>query len=305
MSKTKVLVIGGGPSPEREIALLSSKAVFDALDSKTYDKEFYDWDGSVEWLHENLVRFEVVLPILHGAGGEDGTIQRILESANMPYLGSGSVVSELCFDKTRALQELQNHKVLVPEGTAVSYTEYQDHPLKMRPHVLKPHQGGSSIDTFILSDPSDAPHKQIEESFATYGTMLLEEYVDGIEITAPILNGAVFPIIEIQPPKNGTFDYTNKYNGKTKELCPPENLDQRIQKQASIIALKVYKILGCRHLARIDMIVRDDTIYVLEANTMPGMTSQSLFPKSFAAANIEFPALVETLVELVQKGTEA
>lgn len=304
MSKPAVLVIGGGLSPEREIALLSSKAVYEALDGAKYDAEFYDWDGTAEWLESNLERFDVVLPILHGVGGEDGTIQAILENAGVAYLGSNARTSALCFDKDRTLTKLREMGIQIPEGDTVTYAQYKDHPLAREPHVLKPFNGGSSIDTFIISDASEIPHDQIEASFAKYETMLLEQYIDGVEITAPILSGDTFPIVEIQPPKNGTFDYINKYNGKTRELCPPENLTVQLQKQASIIAANVYKSLGCRHLARVDMIVSGNDIYTLEINTLPGMTSQSLYPKSFASVGIEFPALVETLVELVQKGTD-
>ncbi|MCA9308740.1 D-alanine--D-alanine ligase [Candidatus Saccharibacteria bacterium] len=304
MSKTRVLVIGGGPSPEREIALLSSKAVFSALDGDKYDKEFYDWDGSSEWLENNLAEFDVVLPILHGVGGEDGTVQAIIEDAGVAYLGSDAKTSALCFDKDRTLTKLREASIQIPEGDTVTYTQYRDHPLAREPHVLKPFKGGSSIDTFIISDVFEIPHDQIKASFAKYETMLLEDYIDGVEITVPILNGATFPIIEIQPPKNGTFDYINKYNGKTRELCPPQNVSKELQKQANGIAMNAYKTLGCRHLARIDMIVRDDIIYTLEVNTLPGMTSQSLFPKSFASIGISFPDLVQTLVELVQKGSD-
>ena len=132
--------------------------------------------------------------------------------------------------------------------------------------------------------------------------MLLEQYIDGVEITVPMLGGKCLPIIEIHPPKNGTFDYVNKYNGATQELCPAESLSLEQQTIAKDYALKIYNDFGCRHLARIDMIVTPDNIYVLEVNTLPGMTERSLFPKSPAAIGMDFSSLVVQLVELAQKG---
>lgn len=302
MSKPTVLVIGGGPSEERVISSLSSKAVFGALESQGYQVEYYDWDGSRQWLNDNLSRFDVVLPILHGAGGEDGIIQKILEDAKAVYLGSNSEVSALCFDKTRSLQKMLDLGITIPEGQIVTHEQYKAHPLYNVPHVLKPYDGGSSIDTYILSDPKDRPEELIEQSFTKHPKMLIEQFIEGVEITVPILDGELMPIIEICPPKNGTFDYINKYNGATIELCPARHLTLEQQNIANDWALKIYRSFGCRHLARIDMIVAEDDIYVLEVNTLPGMTDKSLYPKSPAAIGIDFKALVVRLVELAQKG---
>lgn len=302
MTKPSVLVIGGGPSEEREISSLSSKAVYNALKSLTYKVEYFDWDGSTVWLKDNLKRFDVVLPILHGEGGEDGVIQKILEDADVLFLGSKSEVSKLCFDKGLSREKMKRLGIMVPDGELVNESEYQNHPLIKQPHVLKPYNGGSSIDTYILADPKDRPAKLVAESFKKHTTMLLEQYIDGVEITVPMLGGKCLPIIEIHPPKNGTFDYVNKYNGATQELCPAESLSLEQQTIAKDYALKIYNDFGCRHLARIDMIVTPDNIYVLEVNTLPGMTERSLFPKSPAAIGMDFSSLVVQLVELAQKG---
>ncbi len=302
MPKPKILVIGGGPSDEREISSLSSKAVFDALKSQAYLVEYYDWDGSTDWLQDNLAQFDVVLPILHGAGGEDGVIQKILEQADVPYLGSSSEVSKLCFNKKTSRLQMAKLGVTVPSGAVVTAAEYQVHPLFHQPHVLKPYNGGSSIDTYILADPDDRPDMLVEESFNKHHTMLLEEFIKGIEITVPVLDGVYLPTIEIHPPKNGTFDYVNKYNGATIELCPAESLTNEQQEMANDLAQKIYTSFGCRHLARVDMIVTSDTVYVLEINTLPGMTEKSLFPKATAAIGMDFKALAVRLVELAQKG---
>ena len=297
----KVLVVGGGVSAEREIALLSSKAVFDALIAQNFEAEFYDWDGTTQWLELNLSRFEVVLPILHGAGGEDGQIQKILESHGSKFIGSGSVVAAHCFDKSKTLDALSALSIKTPAGKVVTFDQYKQDRLFSTAHVLKPYDGGSSIDTYIFNKNMPKPLEKIKDSFKTHHTMLLEEYVDGTEITVAILDGTALPVIEICPPKNGVFDYVNKYNGATEEFCPPKHVSEAVQKKAQALAERIYEELGCRHLARIDMIISGEDIYVLEVNTMPGMTDQSLFPKAAAVAGYTFENLVAALVDSGEK----
>lgn len=303
MPKPRILVIGGGPSPERDIALLSSKAVFDAVDKELYEVVFYDWDGSSQWLDAHLKSFDLVLPILHGVGGEDGTIQRVLEAAKVPFLGSGSEVSALCFDKQQTRQKMQQLGVRTPAGDTITFAQYKSHELTQGPHVLKPINGGSSIDTYIITDDHDSSIEAIAESFRTHGTMLLEQYISGIEITVPVLGENLLPTIEIQPPENGTFDYINKYNGKTREICPPENISENEQRIANQCARTIFNGVGCRHLARIDMIVHQGDVYVLEVNTIPGLTSQSLYPKAAAEAGLSFEQLVERFITMVSSIT--
>lgn len=303
MSKPKILVVGGGPSLEREISLISSKAVFNTLEEAGHQVTFYDWDGTTTWLDAHVAEFDVVFPILHGRGGEDGGIQALLENHVVPFLGSSSEVSKLCFDKKRTLALLESINVKIPRGDTVTLAQYKKHPLTTTAHVLKPFKGGSSIDTYVLRSPADQPLEQIEKSFSKYESMLLEEYIDGIEITVPILNNEPLPVIEIQPPKNGVFDYANKYNGKTAEFCPPKNVSQALQREVQDLALKIHTALGCRHLSRIDMIIVEEKPYVLEVNTIPGMTAQSLYPKSAAVYGLDFSQLVENFVTMATKGT--
>jgi D-alanine-D-alanine ligase len=128
--------------------------------------------------------------------------------------------------------------------------------------------------------------------------MLIEGLIDGQEITVSILGEVALPVIEIVPPANEEFDYENKYNGKTQELCPPQNVSEAIQKEAQNLAIKVQKILGVRHLSRVDMMLRGDQLYILEINTMPGLTDQSLFPKSARVAGLDMAQLSHKLLVL-------
>jgi D-alanine--D-alanine ligase len=297
----KVLVVGGGTSSEREISLKSSQAVYGAALQAGHQAMLYDWDGTAEWLHHNAQQFDVVLPILHGEGGEDGVIQLILESLGVAYLGSNSATSKVCFDKQRTIEVLAQNDITTPKGHLVTFEHYQQDPLSAAPHVLKPFDSGSSVDTFIYPDVSQKDLGAIKHAFSRHQHMLLEEFITGFEITVPVLEEKELPVIEIIPPEGGVFDLENKYNGKTQELIPPKNVPEGVQDEANVLAKKIHQLLGCRHLSRTDMIVRGTKLYVLEVNTLPGMTSQSLFPKAAAYADMEFPEFVDHLIKLVSK----
>lgn len=295
----KILVIGGGISSERDVSLRSSKAVYDALLSTGHDAFLYDWDGSEKWLVENAGSYDQAFPILHGEGGEDGVIQGILEKIGIRYLGTDQAHSKLCIDKQQTREILTNHAITVPVGEVVTYDQYNAHSLYRKPHVLKPVDGGSSIDTYIFPDYTVRDDKAVQDSFQKMSEYLLEEYIEGVEATVPILDGYDMPVIEIIPPENGLFDYENKYNGKTAELCPPKNIDELTQAKMKDLAQSVHNIMGCRHLSRTDMILSNGKIYVLEVNTMPGLTAQSLFPLSAKTMGLDFESLVEKMSQIV------
>lgn len=297
----KVLVIGGGISDEREISLKSSRAVFEAAKQKGHDVDFYDWDGSDSWLAERVLEFEVVLPVLHGTGGEDGQIQQILEKFNAPYLGSEAAVSRLCFDKKRTLELLRENGITTPVSKLVTFEEYKSDELFDQPHVLKPFNSGSGVDIFIYADPEKKNLKAIQAAFESHEKLLLEQFISGVEVTVSVLDGKELPVIEIIPPKGGVFDYENKYNGQTQELVPAQSISEEMQQQIYEVGQKVHLLTGCRHLSRTDIIVSENQCYVLEINTMPGMTDQSLFPKAVAYVGLAFPEFVDYLIELVRK----
>lgn len=297
----KILVIGGGISSEREVSLRSSISVAESLKASGHIVTYYDWDGTSQWLADNASAHDVVFPVLHGQGGEDGQIQKILEDLDCKYVGTDSIHSQFCMDKTVTRNMLLAEGIKLPVGQKVDEKQYKEHKLFSEPHVLKPKDGGSSIDTFIFSDIAERDQNKVHAAFRTHKTMLIEQYIVGKEITVPVMQGKDLPVIEIIPPTDGTFDYQNKYNGLSKELCPPENVSQEVQKQATEIALKCHKVMGCRHLSRTDMIVSADGIFVLEVNTMPGMTGQSLFPKAAQYAGLNMNLLTDYLVKLAVK----
>lgn len=296
----KLIVLGGGDSPEREVSLRSAAAVAKAAKEAGFEVEEHDPADKLDFLDDSG-KDVIVFPILHGEGGEDGTIQAELEKRGLSFLGSDSKSSHNCFDKWRTRQILTKAGIPMAEADLVGRETYEDHILAKEPHVLKILHGGSSIGTLVVRDPTRRDPRKVEEIFAMEENAVLEKLVDGVEITVPILDKSALPPIEVHPPTDGEFDYANKYNGKSQELCPPPSLDGEQIKRAQALAEKVHAAMGCRHLSRTDTIMRKDgSFVVLEINTMPGLTDQSLFPKSAKEAGISMPELVKRFVQIIQ-----
>lgn len=292
---SKITVLAGGNSNEREVSLRSGAAVAEALRAKGHTVVLADpRDGPTK-----IGKPDVVFLALHGAGGEDGTIQAALETANLRYVGSGVAASALCFDKWLYRQVLQAANLPIANGALVTAETIWQSPLSQQPFVLKPIQGGSTIDAYIVRDLTKMDKTKLEASLRQYGVMLLEELVSGIELTVGILGDKPLPPVEIIPPENGDFDYDNKYNGKTQELCPPQHVSDALQKKAQELALAAHQLAGCRDLSRTDLMIDvSGKLFILETNTLPGMTNQSLLPKAAAAGGFSFPELCDQLVRL-------
>ena len=295
-----VLVLEGGDSPEREVSLRSAANVKDQLTALGYETRVADPAAADFNLIAATADCDVVLPILHGEGGEDGALQRQLESIGKPFLGSGSAACELTFDKAKYREFMAEKGMLMAEGEIVTREAFEASPLRKAPYVLKPVDGGSSVDTVILHDLADEPDSgYFDELFSRYDTMLLEQLIGGQELTVGILGAQALPIILIVPPSDETFDYENKYNGRTQEIVNPSDVPAEYHQKAKDIALQAHKLTGCRHLSRTDMILTEaGELYVLETNTIPGLTQQSLFPKMAMAAGLDMPGLVKCFVDM-------
>lgn len=292
---TKINVVCGGNSVERDVSLRSGAAVAKALKAAGY--EVTTLDLSKATLNE-ITSCDAVFPALHGKGGEDGQLQSRLEEVRARYVGSGPTASRLCFDKWEYRQAITGGGLPMPEAALVEAPAYRDHPLAARPHVLKPITGGSSIDTFIVRNPAQPP-QGISEAFTRYPTLLMERLITGVELTVGVLGDQTLPVIEIVPPENGEIDYDNKYNGATRELVPPENVSEALQHEAQELALRAHRLTGCRDLSRTDLMLGENgQLHLLETNTLPGLTAQSLFPKAAQAAGLDMPALCKRLVEM-------
>jgi D-alanine-D-alanine ligase len=297
----KIIVLGGGNSPEREVSLRSAKAVSEAAKKAGFETEEFDPAEGLDFL-DSLSKSGIVFPILHGAGGEDGEIQSELEKRNIAYLGSSAEASRICFDKWETRKALEKSNVPVAPAERVNKDSYAKSQLARQPHVLKVIHGGSSIGTLMVRDPSKVIPEKINELFRLENDAVIEELIEGIEITVPILDQTALLALEVRPPEGGEFDYENKYNGQSAELCPPPSISEEQHKNAQRLAERVHKLTGARHLSRVDTIMRaDGSFVVLEINTMPGLTDQSLYPKSAAVAGMSMPELVKKFVELVRR----
>lgn len=293
-----VLVIYGGISSERDISLISGKNVGHALELAGHTVKYFDpASGSVSI--SNMLQdatFDVIFPILHGTGGEDGGIQLQLEQFDIPYVGSDSVTSKNCFDKWYTIQSSTGIKF--PRSELVNESTIHSSQLITKPYVIKPRAEGSSIDTFLVHDPGKFDIQNLAKIFTKYNNeLLLEELIDGQELTVGVVCDEALPVVEIIPPVGQEFDFINKYNGATTENCPPQFINVAIQQEAQIIAKNLHEEMGCRDFSRTDFIVdATGTLYALEINTLPGMTLESLLPRAAKAAGYSIETLVDMLV---------
>lgn len=295
-----VALLYGGTSSEREVSIKSGNNVAAALERAGCTVKKIDTAPiDSQQLLANLQDCDVVFPVLHGAGGEDGEPQAWLEEHGFAYIGSDAASSAVCFDKARYRDTVSQFGIVTAAGELVDKDAFWSSALISKPFVLKPNKGGSSVDTIIVRDLGLIDATAIDALFRKYKHMLLEELVIGTEITVGVLDHTALPVVEIIPPRDGEFDYENKYNGKSQELCPPKNVSTEMQKRAQTLALKIHRQLRLRDMSRTDMIIRekDTALFVLETNTIPGMTEESLLPKAAKEAGIDMEQLVRTLVD--------
>jgi D-alanine-D-alanine ligase len=323
-NKLRVALLVGGDSSERPVSLVSGQSVAGAIPDK-FDVTIFDvaqaethaaqngyvfpapvvpvtWDN----LAATLRGFDVALPILHGGWGEDGTLQTLLDVAGVPYVGSGPRANVVAMDKQLCKAFVRDLGVPVAPSVSVdSVDELQSLPFA-GPCVVKPRAGGSSVGVTLLTgrsgDDLSEVFPAIENALADGNGALIEQFISGQEITCGVLgqgnSARALPVLEIVPQSAGGFyDYEAKYTqGGSLHLHPPRLPDEAAA-HAQNLALKIFRALGCRGVARADFIVSEGTPYFLEINTLPGMTELSLVPDAARHAGIEFPQLLETLIE--------
>jgi D-alanine-D-alanine ligase len=288
MSRTSVLVLMGGPDAEREVSLRSGGRVAQALrDDGTFDviEQVVDAPTAAE-----LARLpgDVVFPVLHGPWGEGGPLQELLEAAGRPFVGCGSKAARIAMDKAATKTMAARAGVPTPRSRVL---RRGDEP----PVVIKPSNDGSSVDLFVCNDRDDVD-RALATAFSRRELMLAEEFIRGREITVGWLHGSALPIVEIVPAE-GLYDYEAKYVRKdTRYVLDPE-LPAGVAERAQAATVEVCRALGCRHISRVDFMVDDRGPWMLEVNTMPGMTDTSLVPKAAAHAGMPFPLLCRRLVE--------
>ena len=276
----KVGVIMGGISSEREISLQSGEQVLLNLNKDKYEEIIPIIIDSKSEVVEKIKGIDFAFLALHGKFGEDGTIQGLLETMGIPYSGCRVLPSAICMNKGL---------------TSVEEIDYKKIKELQYPVFIKPNNGGSSVATFLVRR-EDEVEMAVREGLKYDNEIIIEEYINGEEITSFVLNGEVFPTVSIKSKKGEFFDYASKYgeNGAEEEIVL---LEENLQEKINNISKKVWDILGCNSYARIDMIVSDGVPYLLEVNTLPGMTKQSLIPKSAKVRGLEFSELLDKIIE--------
>lgn len=317
--KLRVGVIMGGKSSEHEVSLSSGGNVADRLDTQKYEvfpivltkENQWTRNGTILAPHEALERIDVAFIAMHGEFGEDGRVQALLDFLEMPYTGSGVAASALAMDKPKSRALFRFYQLATPsdllfrgwhEGNVEERTKLIVKANSAGPWVVKPAHCGSSVGVSVVRHQEELP-RALEKAFAFDSEVLVEEYLSGIEITAGVLEGfageelLALPLVQIIPPKtHDFFDYEVKYSGETEERVPAD-IDEELTFAAQHAAKEAHRVLGCRGYSRTDIIIRDGIPYVLEVNTLPGLTEESLFPKEARAAGIEFSQLLNHLIE--------
>ena len=302
LKKEKIAVLLGGTSAEREVSLQSGKAVLEALLNQGYNAHPVD---PKEYPVANLKNdgFDRVFNILHGRGGEDGTMQGLLEQIGLPYTGCGVMASALTMDKMRTKMLWKAFGLPVAEMEVVTretFNNLNSEEVVARlglPLMVKPSLEGSSVGLTKVKTV-EALRSAVEFALKFDNTILIEEWLAGDELTVPVLDGKVLPAIRIVP-EGEFYDYEAKYiSDNTQYFCPAGLMPEREQELALLVK-RAYEAVGCRGWSRIDVMCDSKGNFrLVEVNTNPGMTSHSLFPKSAATVGISFEQLVVKILEL-------
>lgn len=299
LSNIKIALLMGGPGSERQVSLASGNAVLKALLSLGLDAVPVEITGT-----------EVNLPagtglcfnLIHGTFGEDGQLQEILEKKGIPYTGARAASSRRAFDKSLAKQAFLAASVPTPKAEIIDCSAGVVLPSFLAPFVVKPPREGSSVGIEIVKHQEDAA-SAIAKAATHSSDLLIEEFITGPELTVPVIDGKAYPVVHIIPPE-GVYDMATKYpwlSGKatgSQYICPADfDLETTMAIQAAAVA--AHQSLGIEVYSRVDvMLDANQRPYVLEANTIPGMTETSLLPKSAAAAGLAFPELCKLIAEI-------
>lgn len=299
----RVAVLCGGDSAEREISLRSGRGVHAALVRRGWNADLVEID-SLDGLPQRLAPFAVVFNILHGGAGEDGTVQLLLDLMGKAYVGSAPLASALAMDKVESRRAFQGKGLPVPPWVhyaggdveaVVARAEGLGYPL-----VLKPRREGSSVGVCLVRD-RDELKAAGRELLSRYGELLAERFIPGREVTAAVLErdgeAEALPLVGLQPKEGELFDWTAKYTpGACAVTCPAE-LPGELAARIQAAARQAHLVLGCRDLSRADFRLSPDGVpYLLEVNTLPGLTEMSLFPRAAQAAGISYDDLVDHLL---------
>ena len=298
LHETLITVVMGGPGSERGVSLASGGAVVEALRGEGCRVEAADIAGADFELPGGT---GLVFNVIHGTFGEDGQLQDLLDLRGMPYTGAGAASSRLAFDKLASKQRFVERGVPTPECEMVDCSAGVVLPGMAPPFVVKPPREGSSVGVHIVREAGGA-RPAIEDAARYGGLVMVERFVEGLELTVGVLDGEALPVVHIAP-RSGFYDINNKYpwmggGGGTDYYCPAD-LDVATTARVQEAALAAHRSLGVEIYSRVDVLLTAaGDPYVLEVNTIPGMTASSLLPKAAAATGLEFGPLCLRIAEL-------
>ena len=301
----RVAVLKGGRSLERGVSLRSGARVEDALERLGH--EVVSIDVGADLVKRLADKPDVAFVAMHGAGGEDGTAQELLEILGIPFTGPGAAACARCMDKSLAKHAMREAGVQTPDWFAFSQAAFRElgaadalgriEEALGFPLVVKPSRGGSSLGVKFAADGAEVPQALIA-AFSYDDRILLERFVDGRELAVGVLGEEALPIVEAIPAEGDRYDFEARYAiGRTHFVCPAE-LEPVVAAAVTEAALATYRALGCTGFARIDVMLDPDGPWVLEANAIPGLTDTSLLPQAAEAAGMSFEQLVERIVDL-------
>lgn len=290
-----VVVLAGGLSAERDVSLRSGRRFAEALRGQGYEVRVLDLDaGLIPQLQQDPPK--VVIPLVHGAAGEDGSLADVLEALGVAYVGSGPVACRQAFDKAIAKGIVAAHGLRVPRGYSLPHGIFRDlgAPAVMSairdrlglPLMVKPTRGGSALGATLVAEAAELPPAMVS-AFAYGDSAMLEQYLPGIEVAVAVVDlgdgPQALPAVEICP-RSGIYDYAARYTAGETEFFVPARISREQAQECAEAAITAHTALGLRDWSRIDFIITDDAVHFLEANVAPGMTETSLFPQAASAA---------------------
>lgn len=317
MIKKKVGVLRGGPSSEYEVSLKTGKSVIDNLAGRYEVLDIYiDKEGIWHYLgtpispEKLFKKVDVIFNALHGAYGEDGTVQKLLDTFGIPYTGSTALASAVGMNKVLSKKIYVNNEIRTPLHRTISKKDnvseevsklFKTFPM---PVVVKPVSGGSSVGTAIARTLANL-EVAVNDALKYSDTALIEEFIPGKEATCGVVDNfrnetvyALLPVEIRKPEACAFFDYNAKYSGQSQEICPG-NFTEVEKRMVQQMAQEAHKSLGLRHYSRSDFIIHPKRgVYILETNTLPGLTGESLMPKSLAAIGCSLPDFLDHLIKL-------
>lgn len=294
LKNQKIGVLYGGWSSEREISILTGNAVLSALKKMELNCCGIDVDKNVaEKIKKEKI--DIAYLAMHGQGGEDGTLQGMLEILGVPYTGSGVVSSSISMNKDISKNLFKAASIATPEWDIIKKNELLSE-IKYYPVVVKPISCGSALGVMIVKNFKEFT-KAAKKAFEYSNEIIIEQFISGKEITVGVLDGKALPVIEIVP-KGKFYDFKSKYQKGCSKHIIPTDISEKVYNIAQSYAEKIYKLFRCRAVCRIDMIVdKNNKVWVLENNTIPGMTETSLLPDASCVEGYSFENLVLKIIE--------